>query len=254
MITAGGYDPDISDASTPLSVANRPGLPALAYRVGTHASFFQTMKARLSSFVPGDELRRPDETPPLAGLTTRDASDPAIALLDAWALVADVLTFYQERIANEGYLRTAVERRSTQALAALVGYALRPGVASSAYLSFGVQDPGRDEAVPIAVGSRVQSMPESGALPKSFETSAALVARASWNRLSPRLTRPHQAAPEDEVLYFKGVATNLKPNDPLLFVNDGKANDKLSRVATVEPQFAENRTKVTLQAKGNSAA
>ena len=36
-----------------------------------------------------------------------DAGDFSIALLDAWSMAADVLTFYQERIANEAYLRTA---------------------------------------------------------------------------------------------------------------------------------------------------
>ena len=56
-------------------------------------------------------------TRPLAALTTRAPDDPAIALLDAWATVADVLTFYQERIANEGFLRTATERRSVLELA-----------------------------------------------------------------------------------------------------------------------------------------
>src|SRR4051794_37085458 len=82
---------------TPATIANRPGLDAIAYRIGTHSTFLETMKARLSS----------QDFPALAGLTTREGSDPAIALLDAWAMVADVLTFYQERIANEGYLRTA---------------------------------------------------------------------------------------------------------------------------------------------------
>ena len=52
-------------------------------------------------------------TYPLRNLKTRDPNDFAIALLDAWATVADVLTFYHERIANEGYLRTATERRSS---------------------------------------------------------------------------------------------------------------------------------------------
>ena len=61
---------------------------------------------------------------PLRSLTTREESDPSIALLDGWATVADVLGFYQERIANnEGYLRTATERRSVLELARLVGYA-----------------------------------------------------------------------------------------------------------------------------------
>ena len=54
----------------------------------------------------------------LSALTTRESDDPAIALLDAWAVAGDVLTFYQERIANEGYLRTATERRSIRELAA----------------------------------------------------------------------------------------------------------------------------------------
>ena len=87
---------------TPVATANRPGLDALAYRVGTHATFLETMKSRLSAA----------DYSALGGLTTRAADDPGVALLDAWATVAEVLTFYQERIANEGYLRTATERRS----------------------------------------------------------------------------------------------------------------------------------------------
>ena len=54
---------------TPISTANRPGLDALAYRVGTHATFLETMKARLST----------SDFPSLANLKTRDANDPAIA-------------------------------------------------------------------------------------------------------------------------------------------------------------------------------
>ena len=48
----------------------------------------------------------------------------------ACACVADVLGFYQERIANEGYLRTATERRSVLELARTIGYELKPGVAA----------------------------------------------------------------------------------------------------------------------------
>jgi len=52
-----------------------------------------------------------------------------------------VLTFYQERIANEGYLGTATERRSILELARLVGYELRPGVAASVYLAYVLDKP-----------------------------------------------------------------------------------------------------------------
>jgi hypothetical protein len=104
---------------TPLAVSNPPGLPRLAYRVGTHGSFKQTMQARLSRQRAGDGIGAPI---PLRNLTTRDDDDPTIALLDAWATVLDVLTFYQERLANEAYLRTATELRSILELARAIGY------------------------------------------------------------------------------------------------------------------------------------
>ena len=71
---------------TPLPTANRPGLDALSYRVGTHATFFETMVARLSIH------RLEDGRRPLQQLTTRDPEDPSLALLDAWATVAATVT------------------------------------------------------------------------------------------------------------------------------------------------------------------
>src|SRR5215813_6275969 len=161
---------------TPRPTANRPGLDTLAYRIGTHAAFLETMKARLSELFLEIPLQETDEHGkpktikiyPLRGLTVRTVNDPAIALLDAWATVADVLTFYQERIANEGYLRTATERRSVLELAQLVGYVLRPGVSASVYLAYTLED---GHNVVILRGNRAQSLPGPGELPQSFETA-----------------------------------------------------------------------------------
>jgi hypothetical protein len=227
-----------TQAVTPQPTANRPGLSALTYRVGTHATFLETMRARLSSF----------DYPQLTGLKTRDPGDLAMALLDGWATVADVLTFYQERIANEGYLHTATERRSILELARLVGYTLRPGVSSSVYLAYTLDD--HSIPVELPAGTRAQSIPGPGELPQSFETSEPLKARAQWNNLRPRTTRPQQITRDGiaikDTIYFDGTATNLKANDPLLFVLGG-SKPILRYVKTVEVQFAENRSKVTLQ-------
>src|SRR4029079_9804547 len=67
---------------------------------------------------------------------TRGSDDFTIALLDAWAVAADVLTFYNERLAQESYLRTARERISLQELGRLIGYRLRPGAAAQTALGF----------------------------------------------------------------------------------------------------------------------
>ena len=201
---------------TPRSTANRPGLSELAYRIGTHAEFLETMQARLSSY----------DFPELAGLTTRDGSDPSLALLDAWAAVADVLTFYQERIANEGYLRTADERRSILELGRLVGYKMRPGVSASAFLAYTIDENTREE-VTIPAGSRVQSIPGPDELPQTFESSEDLKVRSGWNNLRPRMTQPQTVATilgivnsptlvQGPRVYLKGINTNLKPNDRLL--------------------------------------
>src|SRR4051812_35294914 len=225
-----------TEATTPASVVNRPGLPALLYRVGTHASFLETMMARLSS----------KSLPHLAGLTTRELDDPAIALLDAWSTVGDVLTFYQERIANEGFLRTATERRSILELARLVGYRLRPGVASTVYLAYTVET---GSSATIPAGARAQSVPGPGELPQSFETSEALEARGDWNLLGARQTRPQSPTSADLAaggpLYFTGISTNLKPNDPLLA--DFGAAQEVYRVMTVTADPLADRTMVTVQ-------
>lgn len=223
---------------TPQSIANRPGLDALSYRVGTYGSFLETMKARLSSQA-------------LLALTTREENDASIALLDSWAVVGDVLSFYQERIANEGYLRTATERRSVLELARLVGYSPRPGVAASTYLAYTL-DPGPETVIPA--GAAARSVPGPGELPQTFETSEDLVARAEWNILQVRLTRPQQPGnltPEQEegqlpktpALYFKGITTNLKPNDPLLIFS-GRPDPELFRALTVTPDAVNDRTRV----------
>jgi hypothetical protein len=242
---------------TPTETRNRPGLDAISYRVGTHSTFLETMLARLSSFYleddePGGQPLK-ERSYPLRNLSTRDSDDPAIAMLDAWATVADVLTFYQERIANEGYLRTATERRSVLELARLVGYALRPGVASSTYLAYTLE---KDSIVTIPAGSRAQSVPGPGETMQSFETSDDLPARTEWNILQPRLTYPQAPdAPENvdgNAIYFKGVNTNLKPNDAILIDFGNPPNkpanvQELFRVIKVEPDAVADRTKVTLQ-------
>lgn len=221
---------------TPRTITNRPGLDALAYRVGTHSAFLETMTARLSS----------SDHKALESLTTREASDASLALLDAWAVVADVLTFYQERIANEGYLRTATERRSVLELARLVGYAPRPGVAASTHLAY-ILDPGPETL--IAAGAAARSVPGPGELPQVFETMEDLTARAAWNNLQVRLTLPQNAitvAADGQMgLFLKGIATQVKVNDPLLIGPRGFPN--LFRALAVEPDAPNDRTWVRVQ-------
>jgi predicted phage baseplate assembly protein len=189
---------------------NGPGLPSLAYRVSTSAEFLRRMLSRLSR--EGIEGAPNVLRYPLSALGTRSPGDPAIALLDAWSLVGDVLTFYQERLANEGYLRTATERRSILELAALIGYQLNPGVAANVHLAFQVDDAvGAPGVASVPKGMRVQSVPVPGALPQPFETGEEITARVEWNTLRPRQMRPQELAIRDGKLMMLGLSVGLHP-------------------------------------------
>lgn len=212
---------------TPLTVFNRPGLSAIVYRIGTQAEFKETLIARLSS----------SNLPALRKLTTRDDDDFTIALLDAWATVGDVLTFYQERIANESYLRTATERLSVLELARLINYQLRPGVAAGAYVAFTLEEaqgalgqalaigttaeiaPEKLPPITIATGTKIQSIPGPGEQAQTFETVEEIKARVTWNAIRPRLTQPQPITTTRETFFFTGTDNNLKKGDRLLIVD-----------------------------------
>ena len=250
------------ESVTPISVANRPGLSALSYRAGTHATFLETMIARLSTMCLGteEECRTDKGLRPLRDLTTRELDDPSIALLDAWAIVADVLTFYEERIANEGYLRTATERRSILELARLVGYRLRPGVAASVYLALTLEDAQNVVIEPYQL--RAQSVPgQPNELPQTFENIEKLEARGLWNKLKPRLTQPQNVAklsdptkaPASAKLYLKGASTGLNENDPLLVVAPN-STPVLYRIVKITPDNAAERTEIVITPWAQAAA
>ncbi len=229
-------DPDLGDLNdcgcceglgprTPAAIFNRPGLDAVAYRVGTHSQFYQSMLAALSGA----------GRPALVRLTTRAPDDFAVALLDAWATVADVLTFYQERIANESYMRTATERRSVLELARTIGYELRPGVAASTYLAFTLEGAaGAPGYATLDVGTKMQSVPGPDEKPQTFETVEKLAARAAWNELKPLRAQPQIPSAAMTSVTARGVSVNVPAGSKLLIVaGSGEADRVVKRVVNV---------------------
>jgi photosystem II stability/assembly factor-like uncharacterized protein/uncharacterized phage protein gp47/JayE len=229
-------------------MSNRPGLPAISYRIGDYNSFRQRLLAVLSSQIVVNDTGDSDR--PLARLTTRADDDPAIALLDAWAVVADVLTFYQERIANEGYLRTATERFSVLELARTIGYELSPGVAASTYLAFTVDDaPDSPVKVPVPLGTPVMSVPsQDDELPQTFETSTEITARVEFNAIKPRLSKPQNITLDSKQIYLAGTNTQLQPGSWILLVDnqENQINKQvLLNLTAVEPVVEEKYTLIS---------
>jgi len=72
----------------------------------------------------------------LPNWTDRSESDFGVVLIELFAYVADLLSYYQDRVANEAFLGTATQRRSVTELLRLIDYQIDPGLAASAHIHF----------------------------------------------------------------------------------------------------------------------
>lgn len=214
-----------------------PNRPPLRMRNGrTQATVLARMLERLATWNgPATDVVSPDDTSlhgvgdapapsvqaPLRAMgplslrqSTLSGSDLTYGLLDAWAVVADVLSFYQERIAQEGYLLTATEDFSVQELVRTVGVTPLPAVSARVDLCFTVSDkPGAPESLTLPAGLAVQSVPSSpGEKPQLFETSAPLLTRAEWSAMA--LWRPTPGV-------LASPLPPLRADTPALLLEDG---------------------------------
>ena len=257
--------PDLPDIATagarapggkgPLGEAVRSRY-TLDYRVGTYATFLRQMMEGLRSQTIPDGPNK-GETP-LAHLNPEAIGDPARALLKAWAVVGDVLAFYQERIATECYFLTATEFHSTLELLRTIGYEPSPGVAAATYLAFTVADtPGSPKKVTVPKGTAVQSVPAQGQKPQTFETSEEIEARPEWNSLKPhRVTVPLLQTIDGSTtkLRLSGTSTHLRAGDRLLLLDGEGSNGGVERkwfsreLKAVNPRPREKYTLVSWDA------
>jgi ligand-binding sensor domain-containing protein len=234
----------------------------LTYRGGTYATFVQLMLDRLQS----QHVEDSTTDAPLGGIHFSSTDDLVTGIVRAWASVADVLTFYQERIANEGFIRTATEPESIVELAHAIGYQPRQALAASVHLAFAIgSGPGIARELTVPIGTRVQSLPGPGERPQVFETIESLPMRAEWSDLmlepvQPSAPPPIQTGATNIVL--DGVNLRLKPGDLLDLLDEAtyqppvkhliwgtelplSVHGRWRTIATVQPLPAQQRTRVT---------
>ena len=206
------------DVETELERVNAFGRVPLHYRTVGYSESLERMEQRLTNL----QVRSADGEwhRPLRALKVTAGSNWVLGLLESWALVGQVLSFYQERIANEGFIASAIEELSVRELLRMVGYRPFPGTAGSALSAFLASGAtGMPAVVDIPKGARIQGVPLGGQLPQIFETTASLGGHAEWNRMSAYVPRIPVAPPlegSDTTVDLAGYETSLKPGDPLL--------------------------------------
>jgi predicted phage baseplate assembly protein len=158
------------DSETTAAPTNLPGLPQIAYRIGDYVSFRQAVLTPL--FTPAELTLSINGAPVWR---TDGQGDLAVMIAEWFAYIADIISFYNERIANQDYLRTASLPESVNNLIALLGYRPRPAIGAVGTLA-ALLSPGQsfgNAPILLPQGLQFQSKPTPGQTPQIFELSAA---------------------------------------------------------------------------------
>jgi len=104
--------------------------------------------------------------PALNGWSGEVEHDLGVMLFDMWSYVLDVTQFYDEKIAEESYIRTAKRAVSTNRIVELLGYKRKPALSAKVNLS--VEIDGHDK-VTLSSGVRFRSEAFDDQPPQVFE-------------------------------------------------------------------------------------
>ena len=152
-----------SAGHTAMPVTNPAGLSQIAYRVSDFSGF----RGALLTPLPGEQQ--------LTGWSPK-AGDLGLQVLEWWAYLADILTFYNERIANNSYLRTAAgpqgpPQNNVAGLVRLLGYLAQPGITAYGLVA-AIRRPGApEEDLVLPPGLQIVSTPTATLPTQLFETS-----------------------------------------------------------------------------------
>ena len=145
--------------------------PDIDYLAKDYASFRQLMLDRMALTMPAWQERNP--------------ADVEVALVELLAYVGDNLSYFQDAVATEAYLGTALKRPSIRRHARLLDYRMHEGCNARAWVCFEMEDTSADGAE-LPPGSPVLSSgPEDSATVLDLSTIGAQV-------VSETILKPNQ--------------------------------------------------------------
>ncbi|HEU5200745.1 MAG TPA: hypothetical protein VFU32_13985 [Ktedonobacterales bacterium] len=228
----------------PSVIFNPPGRSVIAYRVGDYITFRHALLLAL-----------PGETE-LVNWRPTAQGDLALQMMEWWAYLADILTFYNEYIANQSYLGTADLPESIRRLIRLLGYRPRPGIGASAVVAALVSG---TTPFTLPAGFQIQSKPGPGKEPQIFEldqqTQVGLPDGVAFDPPAT-VSLPQMDSRGNATTLLRGVVTTVKAGDEVLLLKtgwlgvDGSGNADLNyALATVAQVQQEKDPRGTLNTR-----
>lgn len=171
--------------------------------------------------------------PMLADWRARGEDDAGLMLTEMWACVCDVVSFYNERIADESYLRTAVLKLSLRKLAGMVGYLPKPSGAAFTKLLMELTGDG-DIMLPVGTQFRSKGFDDEKA--QIFETTQAACIRTgkrSWELIP---SRPFHFEKGSRNTFTVDKKTSSLQKDNLIAFTASQNQPDIRRIINIKPE------------------
>lgn len=145
--------------------------------------------------------------------TGRTEGDFGVAMVELFAYMGDILSYYGDRVAAESYIGTATQRRSVMNIAALLGYNPSDAVAATGTVTF-VSDTANTDPTVIPAGTKVLTdFISKFDSPVFFETAAPVTVPAAGGTATATIVEGetqgsrsvtiNQSTPYEEVVYVE---------------------------------------------------
>lgn len=194
---------------------NLPYLDVINFRLGNYPLFKKIMLNSIST------------KPALKEWTNRTDRDWGVLLIEMWAYLSDILSYYQERVINEAFLRTSVLDESTIELFHHMNHKPIPGISSNTLAFFETND---DQSGTIPKNFKIQSSGTDTLEPQTFETDQETEISSDCNQMSLSDSKTVSDLEEDTyTLTLDKVYETINSNDFILITDE--ENENVSRLS-----------------------
>lgn len=197
-----------------------PGLTRLPRQRGRFGDFRRSLLASSRTAADGA----------LRDWRADDPSDLGLMLIDVWAYLLDIVSFYDAEIGQESYLSTATRTPSSTRLTELIGYTPVPATASSAVVA--LRAVGRDPVL-VPAGTALRSAGWDAEKPQVFEVSEDTWLYPALNELHLDSIRPPGGT---GTLWLSPQGAAPEPGQAILLRDESQ--QQAARVAEVVRQRA----------------
>ena len=137
--------------------------------------------------------------------TSRDANDFGIIMLEMFAYVGDLMSFYIDKMANEAYIGTATQRDSVLSIASLLGYVVNQGTPAITTLSFSALTSESNIVVPAKTLVSTSTVTSGTGAQIEFETDSEITVPAGSSGVTVSATQGRTIVNEILTSSFNGL-------------------------------------------------